>query len=80
MRPKFTKAIAILIITVAVICAVGCKKHNSGNGTYNGHDYVDFGLRSGILWVTCNVDADTPGDYGDHFAWGRDPAQNCLHR
>ena len=34
------------------------------------HDYVDLGLPSGTLWATCNVGADTPEDYGDHFAWG----------
>lgn len=35
-----------------------------------GHDYVDLGLPSGLLWATCNVGADSPEDYGDHFAWG----------
>jgi len=38
------------------------------------HDYVDLGLPSGLLWATCNVsyniDAETPEDYGDYFAWG----------
>ncbi len=42
----------------------------SGNGTYNGHAYVDLGLPSGTLWATCNVGATTPEGYGDHFAWG----------
>ena len=35
-----------------------------------GHDYVDLGLPSGTIWATCNVGADTPEAYGDHFAWG----------
>jgi hypothetical protein len=39
-------------------------------GTIDGHDYVDLGLSSGILWATCNVGADKPEDYGDYFAWG----------
>ena len=34
------------------------------------HEYVDLGLPSGTLWATCNVGADSPEDYGDHFAWG----------
>ena len=38
------------------------------DGTY--HEYVDLGLPSGLLWATCNVGADNPGDYGDYFAWG----------
>lgn len=41
-----------------------------GNGTYNGHDYVDLGLPSGTLWATCNVGATTPEEYGNYFAWG----------
>ena len=34
----------------------------------NGHEFVDMG--NGLLWATCNVGADNPWDYGDHFAWG----------
>ena len=34
------------------------------------HTYVDLGLPSGLLWATCNVGANSPGEYGDHFAWG----------
>jgi len=34
------------------------------------HEYVDLGLPSGLLWATCNVGAETPEGYGDHFAWG----------
>lgn len=41
-----------------------------GNGTYNGHEYVDLDLPSGILWATCNVGANTSEGYGDYFAWG----------
>ncbi len=36
----------------------------------NGHDYVDLGLPSGILWATCNVGANYPEDYGNYYAWG----------
>ena len=36
----------------------------------NGHEYVDLGLPSGLLWATCNVGADTPEEYGDYYAWG----------
>lgn len=37
---------------------------------YNGHEYVDLGLPSGVKWATCNVGADNPEDYGDYYAWG----------
>lgn len=36
----------------------------------NGHEYVDLGLPSGLLWATCNVGASKPEDYGNHYAWG----------
>ena len=41
-----------------------------GNGSANGHDYVDLGLPSGTLWATCNVGANKPEDYGNYYAWG----------
>ena len=67
---NLTKTTAALILSVALLCAAGCKKHNSGNGSYNGHDYIDLGLPSGTMWATCNVGADSPEAYGDYFAWG----------
>ena len=39
-------------------------------GIADGHEWVDLGLPSGTKWATCNVGADSPEDYGDHFAWG----------
>lgn len=37
---------------------------------YNGHEYVDLGLPSGLKWATCNVGASKSEEYGDYFAWG----------
>ena len=37
---------------------------------YNGHEYVDLGLPSGVKWATCNVGANSPEEYGLYFAWG----------
>ena len=34
------------------------------------HEYVDLGLPSGVRWATCNVGADAPEGYGNHYAWG----------
>lgn len=39
-------------------------------GSWNGHDYIDLGLPSGLLWATCNVGTDIPEGYGYYFAWG----------
>lgn len=45
--------------------------------TLDGHSCVDLGLPSGTLWATCNVGADTPEGFGDHFAWGEiEPKDN----
>ena len=75
------KATAAIMLAVTAMLTVGCTKpdepdnggnNNAGNGdgSINGHDYVDLGLPSGILWATCNVGATTPEGYGDYFAWG----------
>lgn len=39
-------------------------------GVHNGHEWVDLGLPSGLLWATCNVGSSIPTDIGDHYAWG----------
>lgn len=39
-------------------------------GTLNGHEWVDLGLPSGLLWATTNVGAENPEDYGNYYAWG----------
>lgn len=43
-------------------------------GTHNGHDYVDLGIRNDkgerILFATCNIGASCPEEYGDYFTWG----------
>ena len=44
--------------------------NGGGNDQYNGYEYVDLGLPSGLKWATCNVGATSPEDYGDYFAWG----------
>ena len=38
---------------------------------YNGHEFVDLGLPSGVKWATCNVGANSPEEYGLYFAWGK---------
>lgn len=72
----FTKTIAAIMFTVAVIIVAGCNKSdelNNVSGSFNGHDYVDLGLPSGTLWATCNVGADywssTLHNYISERAW-----------
>lgn len=64
--------------TVYAKIHVTCEQSSSpgGNGYDNGHEYVDLGLPSGLLWATCNVGANSPEDYGDYFAWGETEGYN----
>lgn len=43
---------------------------NNLHDPYNGYEYVDLGLPSGLKWATCNVGADSPEKAGLYFAWG----------
>lgn len=36
----------------------------------NGHETIDLGLPSGLLWATCNMGASSPEEYGGYYAWG----------
>ena len=45
----------------------------------DGHEYVDLGLPSGLLWANCNVGADFPEDYGHYFAWGEILANDYIN-
>ena len=78
--PSLDLSLALSIMSALTPCAAWSitmvmksfttKENGSGNGTYNGHDYVDLSLPSGTLWAVCNVGATTPEEYGDYFAWG----------
>ena len=53
------------------------KSFTTEDESINGHAYVDLGLPSGLLWATCNVGANSPEEYGNHYAWGEtEPAPN----
>lgn len=66
------------LLTIAACITLSftaCKKNDvdpekPGNGSADGHDYVDLGLPSGIKWATCNVGASSPEEYGFYYAWG----------
>lgn len=68
---KFKKNIAAVILSVALVCFIGCKKDDAdGDGIIGGHSYVDLGLPSGVLWASCNVGATSSEGCGDYFSWG----------
>ena len=70
------KAIGSCTITCSATDGSGVKAEcqvtvtTTNSETINGRDFVDLGLPSGTLWATCNVGANSPEEYGDHFAWG----------
>lgn len=41
---------------------------------YNGYPYVDLGLKSGLLWATCNMGAAETTQFGDYMAWNENDA------
>ena len=49
------------------------------SGVYNGHDYVDLGLPSGLKWATCNVGASSPEAYGNFYAWGETETKSSYN-
>lgn len=54
-------------------CRVACAEIGGGEpepDPYNGHEYVDLGLPSGLKWASMHIGATAPEDYGDFFAWG----------
>ena len=61
-RPDHTSALSAILAAVEQIWRE--------IDPFKGHEYVDLGLPSGLLWATCNVGATKPEDYGDYFAWG----------
>lgn len=44
--------------------------------TEEGHEYVDLGLPSGLLWATSNVGTSSPYDSGYYLAWGEIGSKN----
>ncbi len=61
----------LLLLAVLSLFCFSCETTElTTTDTYNGHEYVDLGLPSGLMWATCNVGAKSPTDYGDYFAWG----------
>ena len=54
----------------SITFAAPSNPNDKPNDAPNDVTAVDLGLPSGTLWADRNVGADSPEDYGDHFAWG----------
>ncbi len=44
----------------------------------NGHNFVDLGLPSGLLWAETNIGAEREADEGYYFAWGETKAKESY--
>ncbi|MBR5983212.1 MAG: hypothetical protein IK025_05775 [Bacteroidales bacterium] len=64
------KTVFIMAVLALCVMCYSCGPDVSVSGSVDGHDYVDLGLPSGILWATCNVGASTPEGSGSQYAWG----------
>lgn len=62
----FFKFFWVVAITMVIVSCV----NNVGENNTEPEVWVDLGLPSGLLWATCNIDADMPEDFGAHYAWG----------
>ncbi len=68
-----TTAIDVAEITRTKLQALKVTTNYDGGSTFiviNGHNFVDLGLPSGLLWAETNIGAKTAADDGDYFAWG----------
>ena len=75
MKTKLTTICIALLMGVsawAQVPIVSIYDDCSKNGYKEGYDIqaVDLGLPSSIKWASCNVGAEKPEDYGNHYAWG----------
>ena len=66
MKKHYSFFICLFLALSSFLISCG----DSKNDPYNGHEYVDLGLPSGIKWATCNVGANNPWEDGDYYAWG----------
>lgn len=58
------------MITTSMMIMMKDVFYNMNTQVYNGYEYVDLGLPSGLKWAICNVGATSPEQPGMYFAWG----------
>ena len=61
------KILYLSFIAILVIFLFGCESLGTTSGE-KVEKYVDLGLS--VKWATCNLGAESPGEFGDYFAWG----------
>jgi len=75
------KGVSKGVATISVVAADGGGAQASCNVTvsalHNGHEYVDLGLS--VKWATMNINASSPEEYGDYYAWGETTAKSVYN-
>lgn len=76
---KKNKAWIFILLAMVIVGANYCfdnykmqekKMEAAEKAKYNGHEYIDLGLPSGLKWATCNVGASKPEECGDYYSRG----------
>lgn len=55
---------------VVSFVTLGEKPEKPNDIVINGHNFVNLGLPSGLLWARTNIGASSASEDGDYFAWG----------
>lgn len=72
--------ISIVAITAIILRSQKDPDPSPESSTIDGHEWIDLGLPSGLLWAACNLGATTPEEYGDYYAWGEiEPYYSSLN-
>ena len=74
-RKRLWYILAGVALLVLIIGALLLRKSGGGDGLVTCPDdnhphMIDLGLPSGTKWACCNVDANSPEEYGGYYAWG----------
>ncbi|MCF0177116.1 MAG: Ig domain-containing protein [Bacteroidales bacterium] len=77
VRPKAVGTTIITVKTVNGGFTATCKIQVMSS--VSGHDFVDLGLPSGMLWATTNVGASKPEDNGNYYGWGMTDMPGIFH-
>ncbi len=56
----------------------GWSLSNSETYTYDGHECVDLGFKSGTLWATCNLGANSISENGNYYSYGEVQPKNSY--
>lgn len=63
---------------IGTVTTKGEKPEKPQDAVVNGHNFVDLGLPSNLLWAKANVGAEAAYESGDYFAWGETSSKSVY--